>query len=908
MTTFSERIQDRKLLLEGGFLAEDLIEEFSTGEQQPKPSNFTGSSAQAKGPAVAPLPDAENFEDINELAEAIGTEKPLVDEPVLESQPVGLIEPLNIAVTEEFELDKENYSMMQFDTRQILKFTRLSAKPALLNATGRSYSRYAALRKLRLKRKQLLHGKGTFSSVENQLETFLAKSGPSTVPPSAASSRLRLSLVNLSGTTAAMAPIKTTKKPWLQSARFHDLEKSLQRIRSQAQTLAMPAESANVKIPDNSHFHPLALLEWEKEIIWDTENTESSSTASSKGMFVSLNTQNQGPTSTVQPTVSSATPGSSQSPSLNTNAAASGVSLSSILSSLSLSNGALGDSASSSATATALLALIRNQQMRSASLSTGSVATSIATGRPQMSRSASNANAATAATVKLKYPKAPAARVINKEFETGDWTDSIIWEVNEETDPSKLKTHLILPLDDPELIFTPLPVENLSKKLGRAEKLIAKRLKKLQTNSTAISNFSKPILDKFNLSNDKYYELSGGNEADSNSTNSSAQRAAKVVQEQVSSKTISSRSSVSPTFLGLHHSVPALQHSVPALKLAPPAFQTCRTKRELRLWHRPRLPIPSGFTIQSWLKVKSPSAVIKKGANQTRVSETSGSLTLSITCNPSGGIIRSAKKLTLKDSSRFVLLEYFEEFPPLLMNPGMGAYIVLYYRKRSPQDTFIPRSTFALVQVLDFTDPSPFMMFGDVPAGCSRYALCNGLFRAPLFPHKAANSDFIVSRHAHNNDDFDTPGASTLAEPHAEFYLRPLESAPVLLVGQEFPLVEVPGPHSRRHNLFCRQRLQVAAYRLFNKDLLLPDSGHSRRRLKIGRLLTAFPQFSEGSIRKWLKDYAESTRAGKDSGKTRIAEDVLCDINVIYLSFNLSIFIYFALFLYLYIPLQEFGC
>lgn len=74
------------------------------------------------------------------------------------------------------------------------------------------------------------------------------------------------------------------------------------------------------------------------------------------------------------------------------------------------------------------------------------------------------------------------------------------------------------------------------------------------------------------------------------------------------------------------------------------------------------------------------------------------------------------------------------------MNPGMGAYIVLYYRKKSPQDTFVPRSTFALVQVLDFTDPSPFMMFGDVLAGCSRYALCNGLFRAPLFPHKPANS------------------------------------------------------------------------------------------------------------------------------------------------------------------------
>ena len=159
------------------------------------------------------------------------------------------------------------------------------------------------------------------------------------------------------------------------------------------------------------------------------------------------------------------------------------------------------------------------------------------------------------------------------------------------------------------------------------------------------------------------------------------------------------------------------------------------------------------------------------------------------------------------------------------------------------------------------------MMFGDVPAGCSRYALCNGLFRAPLFPQKAASSDFIVSRHCHQLPQ----DSSFNASPEAEFYLRPVEGAPVMLVGQEFPLVEVPGPHSRRHNMFCRQRLQVAAYRLFKKDQIIPENGHSRRRLKIGRLLTAFPQFSEGSIRKWLKEYAESTRAGKDSGKKSLS-------------------------------------
>lgn len=874
MTTFTERMHDRKLLLDGSFLSEDIIKEFSNDPQQQQAAAASGSGQNKN---VMPLPDAENFEDINELAEPIGNETPLIEkEPEPSTIVFGLIEPLSNVVNDEENSDNLNFQ--HFDTRQILKFTRLSAKPSLLNATGRSYSRYAALRKLRLKRKQL-HSKGSsFSPAENQLESFLNKTGGPTSTPSAASARLRLSLINLSGNvnvpSTATASTTKVKKPWLQSARFHDLEISLNKIKSKIkQNFEGCTLEKAVKLPDNSHFHPIALIEWEDEIIWDSEmSATSSNEATSRGMYVNLAVSMTQTSSTTPSHAQQGGLGShGSSNALGSNPAA-GASLSSILSSLSLSSGALGgDSASSSATATALLALIRNQQMRSASISSGSLPSI----RPPVSpgiltRSNSTVQSGPVASVKLKFPKAPSARIINHEFEAGDWSDSIVWDV-QEIDPSQLKTHLILPLDDPELIFSPLPVENLSKKLGRAEKLIAKRLKKLQTTNSALNSFAKPVMDKFNLSNDKYYESVGGNENESNSHNKTIVSGQKSVQDTSSSgnKAISSRSSVSAAFLGLHHSVPALQHSVPALKLSPPAFQTCRTKRELRLWHRPRLNVPSGFAITSWLKVKAGNS--KKLSNSTNnssnITEVSGNLKLTLSCNPSGGIIRSVKKLTLKDSSRFVLLEYFEEFPPLLMNPGMGAYVVLYYRKKSPQDTFVPRSTFALVQVLDFTDPSPFMMFGDVPAGCSRYALCNGLFRASLFLQKSNNCcDFIVSRHCHsiNSDEINSSASTT---PEAEFYLRPLEAAPVLLVGQEFPLVEVPGPHSRRHNLFCRQRLQVAAYRLFNKDPLLPESGHSRRRLKIGRLLAAFPQFSEGSIRKWLKEYSESTRAGKDSGK-----------------------------------------
>ena len=72
--------------------------------------------------------------------------------------------------------------------------------------------------------------------------------------------------------------------------------------------------------------------------------------------------------------------------------------------------------------------------------------------------------------------------------------------------------------------------------------------------------------------------------------------------------------------------------------------------------------------------------------------------------------------ITLKDTSNFVLWEYSvrdsllhtlleyrnwrrvmsvqEEHPPVISNVGMGSIIVNYYRKKDPQDSFIPRVSF----------------------------------------------------------------------------------------------------------------------------------------------------------------------------------------------------------------------
>ena len=53
-------------------------------------------------------------------------------------------------------------------------------------------------------------------------------------------------------------------------------------------------------------------------------------------------------------------------------------------------------------------------------------------------------------------------------------------------------------------------------------------------------------------------------------------------------------------------------------------------------------------------------------------------------------IPQSSTELTLKDGSDYVLMEYSEEYPPIMMNVGMGALIQNYYRKEDDKDTFVP--------------------------------------------------------------------------------------------------------------------------------------------------------------------------------------------------------------------------
>ncbi|KAH9411398.1 hypothetical protein HK407_05g09160 [Ordospora pajunii] len=255
-----------------------------------------------------------------------------------------------------------------------------------------------------------------------------------------------------------------------------------------------------------------------------------------------------------------------------------------------------------------------------------------------------------------------------------------------------------------------------------------------------------------------------------------------------------------------------VQHSLPALRLEPMFYKTNHTKDELRSFHRPR------FTLHG-------SNIEFKAIGSAKAKAQS--------------IIKKAGEITLKDSSPFSLFEYSEEDPFFVVNPGMASLLNIYYRKSSARDEYAPDQS--QYTVLDMEDPSPFFGFGDVAPGTSMLALTNNLFIAPVFKHSLPDYLCIIEE----------------GEGGSVCMFREIEN--LYCVGQQFPLEDVYAPHSRRLNIFCKNRLKVAAFRLFNGR----DGGS--RELKISQLDEMFPYFSEGSKRKWLKEYADCAKKGRDN-------------------------------------------
>lgn len=278
-----------------------------------------------------------------------------------------------------------------------------------------------------------------------------------------------------------------------------------------------------------------------------------------------------------------------------------------------------------------------------------------------------------------------------------------------------------------------------------------------------------------------------------------------------------------------------IQHSTPAVELRQPFFPTFMNRDRLREFHRPPLFLPgrrsrsSILTDSNYHEIESLTQHIAHRAQMREKQRTE-----------SGGgemfFMHTPEDLSGKDAE-IVLAECSEEYPPLLNQVGMATKIKNYMRRKTGFH-HIDQET-ELVSKYEYGEPaivttSPFL--GTLLPGQSLQTIENNMFRAPIYKHKIPYTDFLVIK------------------TQDQYHIREVET--IFTTGQELPIIEVPGPNSKKANNFIRDFLQVYIYRMFWRSSLEP------KRIKMDDIKKAFPLHSESSIRKRLKQCADFNRTG----------------------------------------------
>jgi transcription initiation factor TFIID subunit 1 len=270
---------------------------------------------------------------------------------------------------------------------------------------------------------------------------------------------------------------------------------------------------------------------------------------------------------------------------------------------------------------------------------------------------------------------------------------------------------------------------------------------------------------------------------------------------------------------------------MPAIKLHPQYFKPLLHVKELRSFHRPALRFPINDPI-TFSRVK---AMKKKKYKAIDPAE----------------MMRTPKDLTIKDTSRYVLVEYSEEYPPAIQNVGMATLIYNYYRKKDEKDNFVPKMANGGPFILEGVDTSPFFGFGDVEPGQTIQVLYNNLVRTPLFPQDVSKTDFLVIRHTYQGV--------------TKYFLREIPN--IYVAGQCYPVQEVPRPQARKITQSLKLRLQVVGYRLMRQD--------PYQRLNYEKLRIQFPMFTDMQIRQKLKEFAQYLKKGENTGWWKLKPGVI---------------------------------
>ncbi|MCJ1473355.1 hypothetical protein MMC13_002006 [Lambiella insularis] len=265
----------------------------------------------------------------------------------------------------------------------------------------------------------------------------------------------------------------------------------------------------------------------------------------------------------------------------------------------------------------------------------------------------------------------------------------------------------------------------------------------------------------------------------------------------------------------------AVSHSMPALRLQWPYYKTKLGKQEARSFHR-----PTGHFRQGEPIMFSKPRVVKRKHLKGKDTQ---------------AIFHSTKDLSLGDNSSSLLLEYSEEHPAVLSNFGMGSRIINYYRRKNMEDTTRPKLDIGETAVLLPQDKSPFSIFGHIDSGQITPALHNSMYRAPIFQQEPKSTDFLMIR-------------SATGVEGATWYLRNIEH--IRVAGQQFPSVDVPGPHSRKVTTASKNRLKMIAYRL---------TRHKKpHQVNVKEITAHFIDSSDMQNRQKLKEFMQFSKETKE--------------------------------------------
>ena len=204
-------------------------------------------------------------------------------------------------------------------------------------------------------------------------------------------------------------------------------------------------------------------------------------------------------------------------------------------------------------------------------------------------------------------------------------------------------------------------------------------------------------------------------------------------------------------------------------------------------------------------------------------------------------VFQDSKDLSLGDNSNLLLLEYSEEYPTMISNVGMGNRIMNYYRRKTMEDTSRPKLDVGETAVLLPQDKSPFSIFGHVDPGQATPTLYNSMYRAPVFKQAPRDTDFLVVRNTTGM------GGST-------WFIKNIES--LYAVGQEFPSVDVPGPHSRKVTTASKNRLKMISYRLIRKN--------KNHRISVGGVTRHFADTTDMQNRQKMKEFMQFNKEHKE--------------------------------------------